>query len=677
MAIAAVARLALWLLAAQSLRAAGGDEDAHAAFEAAGRLRTSDPEASIAALRRAAEGGIAEAQVALGVAHVYGQGGLARDGELGKRWLRAAAAQGHSDAAYNLVALCEGRPLCVRGGEAATEAQALTWLLAAAEQGLAAAGYEAAHLLMRAGDAPAALAAFVAAAQSGHAPSMYNTGHLCASGAAGVPLDLGAAVLWFGAAARQAADPKVAADAAVAAPAVRRLWVQNAEAAPDMAAASSFFEAARPLRRGAAGGDAALRGWRRGAAHWVQWERSFAEHPSYDNRAALRHLRAAMEEFEATLPLAYAEGSSGGSGGGGSGDGGSGGSGEGGESGEGNGEGYGGGAGELRQFLLLAKLAEGAKALARDPTELRGAVRWLEALATTALCGELYATVETQPSCFNDQLAAAITMYRRLGDAQGAARLVAAGNAHPHAATRWGSAEQTPRVLAPDLEARGWWDGSRFGVAAALEEAWASGAISQDLARIGISGGGRGGFERIVSSASPISAASGADGDGAGVWSEFMLFDGTTWIEERCARAAALCALLRAAPEVAGEVHHADGSVTAPQGQVTIFRLAPGAHVLPHVGVTNRRLVLQLPLQGWQGVRFRVGDEWRAYAEGRAMVFDDSFEHEVVHSGEQPRFVLYAVLHHPDLGTPTLVAAPETEACEVDAERGESECTHI
>jgi TPR repeat protein len=407
MAIAAVARLALWLLAAQSLRAAGGDEDAHAAFEAAGRLRTSDPEASIAALRRAAEGGIAEAQVALGVAHVYGQGGLARDGELGKRWLRAAAAQGHSDAAYNLVALCEGRPLCVRGGEAATEAQALTWLLAAAEQGLAAAGYEAAHLLMRAGDAPAALAAFVAAAQSGHAPSMYNTGHLCASGAAGVPLDLGAAVLWFGAAARQAADPKVAADAAVAAPAVRRLWVQNAEAAPDMAAASSFFEAARPLRRGAAGGDAALRGWRRGAAHWVQWERSFAEHPSYD------------------------------------------GSGEGGESGEGNGEGYGGGAGELRQFLLLAKLAEGAKALARDPTELRGAVRWLEALATTALCGELYATVETQPSCFNDQLAAAITMYRRLGDAQGAARLVAAGNAHPHAATRWGSAEQTPRVLAP------------------------------------------------------------------------------------------------------------------------------------------------------------------------------------------------------------------------------------
>ena len=33
-------------------------------------------------------------------------------------------------------------------------------------------------------------------------------------------------------------------------------------------------------------------------------------------------------------------------------------------------------------------------------------------------------------------------------------------------------------------------------------------------------------------------------------------------------------------------------------------------------------------------MRFRVGDEWRGYEEGRALVFDDSFEHEVVHGGE-------------------------------------------
>ena len=51
------------------------------------------------------------------------------------------------------------------------------------------------------------------------------------------------------------------------------------------------------------------------------------------------------------------------------------------------------------------------------------------------------------------------------------------------------------------------------------------------------------------------------------------------------------------------------------------------------------------------------------------MVFDDSFEHEVVHGGTADRFVLYAVLHHPDLGTPKLrVDADGAEA------RGSGSC---
>ena len=79
------------------------------------------------------------------------------------------------------------------------------------------------------------------------------------------------------------------------------------------------------------------------------------------------------------------------------------------------------------------------------------------------------------------------------------------------------------------------------------------------------------------------------------------------------------------------------------------------------IGKPLRRLVVQFPLAGFDGVRFRVGDEWRGYEEGRALVFDDSFEHEVVHGGEADRFVLYTVVHHPELGTPQMVG--ETEAC--------------
>jgi len=80
--------------------------------------------------------------------------------------------------------------------------------------------------------------------------------------------------------------------------------------------------------------------------------------------------------------------------------------------------------------------------------------------------------------------------------------------------------------------------------------------------------------------------------------------------------------------------------------------------------------VLQFPLRGWEGVAFRVDEEWRPYTEGRAMVFDDSFEHEVVHGGKADRFVLYAVLHHPDLGEPRLHAeegnGPGGEECTAD-----------
>ena len=57
------------------------------------------------------------------------------------------------------------------------------------------------------------------------------------------------------------------------------------------------------------------------------------------------------------------------------------------------------------------------------------------------------------------------------------------------------------------------------------------------------------------------------------------------WSEDR-AKAAAICALPRAAPEVSGS-GRPDGR--RHQGELTIFRLLPGAKILPHVGVTNRR----------------------------------------------------------------------------------------
>ena len=40
---------------------------------------------------------------------------------------------------------------------------------------------------------------------------------------------------------------------------------------------------------------------------------------------------------------------------------------------------------------------------------------------------------------------------------------------------------------------------------------------------------------------------------------------------------------------------------------------------------------------------------YRYGGDGKAIVFDDSFEHSVHHRGEKVRYVLYAVLRHPNV----------------------------
>jgi aspartyl/asparaginyl beta-hydroxylase (cupin superfamily) len=47
--------------------------------------------------------------------------------------------------------------------------------------------------------------------------------------------------------------------------------------------------------------------------------------------------------------------------------------------------------------------------------------------------------------------------------------------------------------------------------------------------------------------------------------------------------------------------------------------------------------------------KLRVGTQWRGWAKGKSMAFDDSFEHEVVHEGDQERIVLVVDVWHPSL----------------------------
>ena len=77
--------------------------------------------------------------------------------------------------------------------------------------------------------------------------------------------------------------------------------------------------------------------------------------------------------------------------------------------------------------------------------------------------------------------------------------------------------------------------------------------------------------------------------------------------------------------------------------------LAPGAHIPPHTGVANTRLVCHLPLIVPAGCWFRVGDDRRDWAVGKAWVFDDTIEHEAMNPTGELRVILIVDTWHPDL----------------------------
>ncbi|XP_065181152.1 aspartyl/asparaginyl beta-hydroxylase-like [Sycon ciliatum] len=82
---------------------------------------------------------------------------------------------------------------------------------------------------------------------------------------------------------------------------------------------------------------------------------------------------------------------------------------------------------------------------------------------------------------------------------------------------------------------------------------------------------------------------------------------------------------------------------------VKFSSILPGTHIRPHTGPTNERLRVHLTLHHRGGARIRVDDAWHTWPPGRAIVFDDSWEHEVRNEGEHERTVLILDVWHPDL----------------------------
>lgn len=82
---------------------------------------------------------------------------------------------------------------------------------------------------------------------------------------------------------------------------------------------------------------------------------------------------------------------------------------------------------------------------------------------------------------------------------------------------------------------------------------------------------------------------------------------------------------------------------------VLFSRMRAGAHIAPHVGFLNARLICHLPLVVPPGCHLRVGNEQREFRRGKAWVFDDTIEHEARNQGSEARTILIFDIWRPEL----------------------------
>jgi aspartate beta-hydroxylase len=105
---------------------------------------------------------------------------------------------------------------------------------------------------------------------------------------------------------------------------------------------------------------------------------------------------------------------------------------------------------------------------------------------------------------------------------------------------------------------------------------------------------------------------------------------------------------------------------------VALFSLLkPKTRIPPHVGASNARLVVHLPLIVPPDCGFRVGNTTRQWVPGQAWVFDDTIEHEAWNNSAEPRAVLIFDTWHPMLSEEERALISELNVALADFSQGE------
>ena len=217
-----------------------------------------------------------------------------------------------------------------------------------------------------------------------------------------------------------------------------------------------------------------------------------------------------------------------------------------------------------------------------------------------------------------------------------AARRAAAAHVYSRGvdAGHWAVAEQRPVTLVRGLTASAWHEPQASAVCRALEAAFtqireeALSLLEQDAR------------ERLFSSHRSKALE-------AGDWCDVGLYYNGMRNEQNAVRAPLTSALLCSAD---GEFRR--DCTSCPLGSAYFSLLRPHTRLAAHCGPTNARLRAHLGLVVPEGdCEMIVGGEARRWVEGKVLLFDDSFEHEVHNETDEARLILLIDLWHPELQT--------------------------
>jgi aspartyl/asparaginyl beta-hydroxylase (cupin superfamily) len=198
--------------------------------------------------------------------------------------------------------------------------------------------------------------------------------------------------------------------------------------------------------------------------------------------------------------------------------------------------------------------------------------------------------------------------------------------------------QQPTSFYFPGLPQRSFYEREEFAWAPALEAQ--TGRIKAELEALLAAQAEE--FEPYVAADADRSSGTAPNAHLAGstTWSAYHLLKGGKPVEGHAEHFPATLAALEAVPlpRIAGR---------APMALFSLLK--PGAHIRPHHGLFNFRLICHLPLIVPTDCTLRVGNHQRSWSEGKLLIFDDSMEHEARNASDLQRIILLFEIWRPEI----------------------------